>query len=217
MPECDDLAMNGGRPNRSWVLGFIYFALCWIVAVLSGAVHFVGDGPWIDADGGFLLVGLGALGAAGVGYWAVWPRGTETHGRPFRPAAATIFGTVHGVSEGLLYLAIWIGVGTITASNWGRVGAAVAAIAAYNGIWRSFVWDVWVTPLHNVAGWNLRKIVFVHLPVLTLAFTHLTLFESGFVFLAVQIVALVGSAIFMHFPAPRDTIPDAVRSGWRAG
>lgn len=217
MLECHDLAMRDRLPNRSWVLGFVYFAACWIVAVLSGAVRFVGDGPWIDADGGFVLVGLGAIGAAIVGYWAVWPRGTETHGRPLRPVAATVFGIVHGVSEGLLYLVIWIGVGSIAASNWARVGGAVAAIAAYNGLWRTFVWDVWVTPLHNVADWNLRKIVFVHLPVLTLALTHLALFESGFVFLAVQIVALVGSAIFMHFPAPRDTLPAVVRSERTSG
>lgn len=214
MPGCHDLGMHGRRPNRSWLLAFVYFGACWIVAALSGAVGFVGDGPWIEADRGFLLIGLGALGAAAVGYWAVWPQGTENYGRPLRVGAATAFGIVHGVSEGLLYLAIWIGVGSLTASSWARVIGAVAAIAAYNGLWRTFVWDVWVTPPHNLAEWNLRKIGFVHLPVLTLALIHLALFDSGFVFLAVQVVALVGSAIFMRFPAPRDPAPAAARS-WR--
>ena len=77
-------------------------------------------------------------------------------------------------------------------------------IALFNGLWRSFVWDVWVTPEHNDPDWNLRKIVFVHLPVLLLVLTHLSLYQDVALFLGFETVALVGSAFFMRMPWPID-------------
>ena len=148
----------------------MYFVACWTVAGVSGAL----DGALLgDSDSGWSLVlGLVALGVAYVGYWVVWPMGSFTADRELHPAAAAAFGVLHGVSEGALYVAIWFVLDREIDDRVATVVASLLAVAAFNGIWRTFVWDVWVTPPHNVEAWNLRKVAFVHVPVLTLALVH---------------------------------------------
>ncbi len=195
--------LNRHDPQRAWILGLAYFAACWLVAVMAGVSPFLreplGGNPGHPV---FVVLGVAGLLAAAVGYWLIWPRGTYTAGRPLHVVAATGFGVLHGASEGMLYVAIWL-----TLSGWITdpivlVVVTVGAIGVFNGVWRTFVWDVWVTPPHNIVSWNARKVLLVHLPVLTLAVAHLTAFESVAVFLSIQVVALVGAAVHMRLPSP---------------
>lgn len=192
---------NRHEPLRAWLIGGAYFVACWLVAGLAGVLDesLAGDVGGI----GFWLLTLGALPVAYVAYWVVWPLGTYTADRSARPVAASLFGVVHGLSEGILYVAIWLVIDREFEAGSLVVVLSLAAIAVYNGLWRTFVWDVWVTPPHNIEAWNLRKIAFVHVPVLALGLSHLTLYRSVAVFLAIEVIALVGAAVHMRFPAPR--------------
>lgn len=194
---------NRHRPIRSWTLALLYFVACWLVAFAVGTTEMLGD-PFGDRAGEpwFWLLGFAALATAGVGYWVVWPMGTHTSDRVPRPVADVAFGVMHGLSEGMLYLTMWSAIDDRAPSGSTSVVLTLAAVATFNGVWRTFVWDVWVTPPHNVASWNARKVLFVHLPVLALAVVHLTLYESVALFLAVQVVALVGATVHMRYSSP---------------
>ena len=84
------------------------------------------------------------------------------------------------------------------------VAVSFLVIATFTGTWHQFFWDIYVAPIHNIPEWNLRKVLFVHTPNLVLSLSLLTLFGSGSIVVAAQVVALVGSSIFMRFPAPTD-------------
>lgn len=188
---------------RAWSLGLAFFAACWIVAGLAGVSDLLdeplGHGP---VDRAFVALWVVALAAAVVGYWVIWPMGTHTEGRPLRVIAAGVFGVLHGISEGILYVVMWLGIERWVNDPAAVVAATVTVIGVFNGSWRTFVWDVWVTPPHNIESWNARKVLFVHLPVVTLAVVHLTAFGSVAVFLSIQVVALTGAAVHMRFPSP---------------
>ncbi len=83
------------------------------------------------------------------------------------------------------------------------VGVAFGAIATFNTLWRTLLWDVWVTPEHNIQEWNLRKVLWVHAPVLLLVLGHLAVYERAMLFVVFETIALTGSAVRMRFPSPR--------------
>lgn len=195
--------VNRHEPKRAWILGLGYFATCWLLAIVAGVSSLfrepLGDGT---APTALAAAWLFALVAAYLGYWVIWPRGTFTGDRPLHVVAATTFGALHGASEGILYVAVWLQISGRVSEPALLVAATVAVIGVFNVSWRTLVWDVWVTPLHNIVSWNTRKVLFVHLPVLALAVAHLTVFESVLAFLSIQVVALVGATIHMRFPSP---------------
>jgi hypothetical protein len=192
---------------RSWVLALAYFALCWAAAAISGVLELLRDdpfGPGQDArDPWFWLATLTVAGFIARAYWVVWPRGTTTESRAPDRLSSFVFGMLNGVSEGLLYLSAW----HLVVDAWGRsVGtflALLVLVAGFNATWRTLVWDVWVTPIHNIAEWNTRKIARVHAPALFLALGHLMIYEAAVHFVLFETIALTGSAVFMRFPSPR--------------
>ena len=88
--------------------------------------------------------------------------------------------------------------------DWLVVTVAFLVIAAFTGTWHQVFWDVYVAPIHNIEEWNLRKVLIVHTPNLILSLSLLTLFGSGVLVVVAQVIALVGSSVKMHFPAPTD-------------
>lgn len=195
---------NRHQPARSWTIAIVYFAMCWLIAVATGAWTLFETPLGRDAVGrpGFWALWLVVLVSAYVGYWVIWPMGTHTADRPRRPVVGVLFGAAHGVSEGMLYGAFWWVIDQRDVGRAWTIFLTLGAVAAFNGAWRTLVWDVWVTPPHNIDAWNVRKVAFVHLPVLTLSVMHLTTYRSVVVFLSAQIVALVGAAIYMRLPSP---------------
>ena len=79
-----------------------------------------------------------------------------------------------------------------------------AIYSVFAGLWQSRFWDVYVSPVHNIESWNMRKVFVCHTPFLVLALTHLGVYGNGAIFVAWQILALMASAWAMHFPAPGD-------------
>ncbi len=142
-----------------------------------------------------------ALVVVVVGYWVIWPRGTLTHGRPLNLPAVMVFGVAWGVSEGLLFLSVWA-----VADRWLPWGWALAvtmlAVGAFLGLWHALYWDLKVAPEHNIEAWNLRKVLFVHVPNLAVTVPYLATYGSGAVFVGLQAIGLLGATRAMHFPSP---------------
>ena len=151
---------------------------------------------WVLFGAMFLIVG--------VGYWVIWPMGTQTHGRRRSLPASVSFGVLWGASEGVLYVALWSVLRDLVSSDWMVVAAGYLVVSVFKALWHPLFWDVRVSPIHNIESWNVTKILVVHTPNLLVSFTFLTLYEAGGVFVLAQIVAVVGSTVFMRFPSPFD-------------
>ena len=197
---------NRHEPRRAWLIGRIYFVTCWVIAGVSGALALVADQSIVTVaqsrqPGFWILTGITAA-AASIGYWIVWPKGTHTGGRPRRRLPSAVFGLTYGASEGLLYLAVWLIVSRVLGRSPATILVLFIAIAAFNVVWRRIVWDVWVMPAHNIEEWDLRKVLWVHAPVLLLVLSHVTVYQRGLLFVGFEIIALLGSTVHVRFPAP---------------
>jgi hypothetical protein len=197
------------------------FAIWWLSAMLVGRIAPIdpisvafAPGWWSVEPGSQLLwYGLFALmfTVATVGYWFVWPMGTRSHGRPLHRWWGGAFGLVWGLSEALLYVTVWSLIRSIVDSDWTVLASSFVLIALATGGWHQMFWDRYVAPVHNAAEWNVRKVLLVHMPFLFVSLTFITLFESGLLFIAAQVIALIGSSIAMRFPSPFD--PDTLIDG----
>ncbi len=194
--------------KKAWTIAAGWFVVCIATAVVSGALGVVlasppatpgqrGDPTWLAAT---LTVTAYVLFA--YGYY--WPKGTESRGRPLRPAWTLLFGLLWGISQGLLMLSIflWLGRAGLTGAVLGIVMFIV--YSAFAGLWQSRFWDIHVSPPHNIEAWNLRKVLVCHVPFLVLALIHLTVWGNAAIFVGWQVVALLLSSWVMHFPAPGD-------------
>ena len=157
------------------------------------------DLDWLIASGCYLLLVV-------VGYGLVWPQGTVAHGRPLRPAFATLFGLLWGLAQSGLFLSIWLWIGALGLNPWWTAVLAYFGIAAYQGLWHGLFWDIKVSPPHNLRSWNAKKVALVHTPNLLVTVVYLASFgmEVAWVVVLAQTIALLLSAWFMHFPAPLD-------------
>ena len=161
-----------------------YFAVCLAVAV---AVR-----PSLSLEAPVLPV-AGCLLLVLVAYGLVWPLGTVTLGRP-RDGASTAFGLVWGVCEGLLMLSVAVLLG----SAWLSFAVLAAFLGAFHAAW----WDRRVAPVHNIASWDLPKVLLCHVPNLACSLALLAAYDAGGWFVLLQVLALTLSARAMRFPRP---------------
>ncbi len=191
-------------PATAWRRALIYFAVCWLVAWASGALAAL-PGAVLPGDVGWLRWTLLGLVVVIVGYWVIWPKGTLTHGRPLRVWAVLAFGLAWGISEGLLFVSVWTVAERWLPWGW-ALGASLLTIGTFLGVWHAKYWDLKVAPEHNIESWNLRKVLFVHVPNLAVTLPYLATFGSGAVYVGLQTLGLLGATWAMHFPAPSDRI-----------
>jgi hypothetical protein len=187
------------RPDRAWLLAFSYFAVCWTAAWVTGALGRLAA-PTPEGIGWWAWFVVSVVVVV-VGYWVVWPMGTEARGRPRTPMS-WVFGLVWGVSEGLLFLAVQTVVVGWALPVWATVFVTFLVLAGFVGMWHALYWDVEVAPPHNIGAWNLRKVLWVHVPNLAVTLGFLTVYDEAALFVGLQTLALVGSAVAMRFPAP---------------
>lgn len=197
-------------PRNAWRLAFVVFAVYWLgAAAVEGTVE---HGPldllasslpaqW-TSDLMFLATAAAMFVVVGIGYWVIWPLGTETHGRSLNVPAAGGFGVAWGASEGTLYLTLFALVAAATSLRWVQMAVVFIILSGFKAVWHTRFWDIYVSPVHNIEAWNLRKVLFVHTPNLLVSLTFLTVYGVGWLFVAAQVVALVGSTLAMHFPSP---------------
>jgi len=206
---------GGYDAGGAWLRAGGYFSACWALAAFSGALPTILGNPLVSAaeahDPGWILTSGGLMALVVFGYWVVWPLGTLTYGRRLILPDTLIFGLLWGLSEGLVFASVWVTAARLLGIR-GASGVAVTAItvlalSTFIGFWHAKFWDVKVAPEHNIPAWNLRKVLLVHVPNVTLTTAYVTATGSLGVWVVMQTVALVGSALFMRFPSVRRLRP----------
>lgn len=201
--------------GAAWLRAAVYFAGAWALAAATGTVATIRANPIVfpgqTASVWWVVATVVCLVVVVVGYWVIWPRGTEAHGRRVVLPDTLVFGLAWGVSEGLLFASIWVTATRVLGGlPAGRVLVAVATIvliSAWNGFGHALYWDVHVSPEHNIVDWNLTKVMFVHNPNLILTTVYVTTFENLAIWVGLQTIALLGSAVTMPFPTFRAPHP----------
>lgn len=189
--------------KRAWCLAGIYFMVCLALSIVLGvfpalvaipvAAEQLADMRWWA---GLLVV----LAIVIVAYGIVWPIGTQTHGRPQNLPVTLGFGILWGVSEGQLFLCIWAIFQLLLPIGWLVPFASFVAIASFSGLWHSQFWDRYIAPEHNDPAWNIRKILFAHVPSLAATLSFLALTGNALIFVLLQTVALSLSSVAMRMP-----------------
>ena len=193
------------QADRAWLRAGIYFAICFIASWGFGVFKVVTRSPIANAeqvnDPIWIALALACLLVEIVAYYVIWRKGTLTHGRPLTIASTLTFGILWGISEGLLFLTLWAIFELFIPSTTIVAIASFIVISAFLGIWHSQYWDIHVAPEHNIPEWNIRKVLFAHIPNLLITLTFFALYGNATLFIVFQTIALVGSSYFMRFPA----------------
>ena len=190
------------QPIAAWRRAFIYFAICLLLGWWSGALSLIFREPLFTAVSSPLYIPLtiACFAVILIGYGYVWPRGTLTHGRSLNLPMVLLFGLLWGISEGTLFVAVWLIITRWVTAQWLVILLVFLILSTFIGLWHALYWDIYVAPEHNIEEWNLRKVLFAHTPNLILTMTHLTLFQNAGLFVLWQTIALLLSTYFMHFP-----------------
>lgn len=193
-------------PDLAWLRAGIYFCGCWLISAATGVLPTLMQGisPTLGLMWGCALIAM--LSFEYIAYYRVWAVGTKTLDRKKYPLAILAFGLLWGLAEGQLFLSFFA---LAEKLNLGPLWAAVIcyfAIGAYYGPWHRFYWDFQVAPEHNIAEWNVKKVVFVHTPNIIFSLAFLVYFKDPLSFIALQCFCLIGACYTMHFPSPRDKI-----------
>lgn len=188
----------------AWLRGSLYFAVCFLISWSTGILQTLLTTPLLTPENlqnpTWIAFTLLCFVVIFVGYFIIWPKGTLTHGRELSWTAVLIFGLLWGVSEGQFFASIWSFFSQMLSPKWAVVLAAFSVISTFTGLWHALYWDIYVAPEHNIAAWNLKKVLFAHIPNISLSLIYLTLFESVGIFVLLQTIALLASTYFMCFP-----------------
>ncbi len=202
-------------PKAAWLRAFAYFSFAWAFAAASGTIDTLARNPLVfdgqRDDVVWVLSTVVVFAVIIVGYWIVWPIGTEAHGRRIVLPDTVVFGLCWGVSEGMIYGSVWLLAHRALDGLWGGpVWVALAVIvimSIFSGVGHATYWDVHVSPEHNIIDWNMRKVAFVHNPNLILCTIYVTWGENLGLYVGLEALALLGSTVFMPFPTFRRPHP----------
>jgi NAD(P)-dependent dehydrogenase (short-subunit alcohol dehydrogenase family) len=202
-------------PKAAWLRAFAYFSFAWAFAAASGTIDTLARNPlvfedqWDDAV--WVISTVVVFAVIIVGYWIVWPIGTQAHGRKIVIPDTVVFGVCWGVSEGLVYGSVWLLAHRALDDLWaGPVWVALVVIivmSIFSGVGHATYWDVHVSPEHNIIDWNMRKVALVHNPNLVLCTIYVTWGENLGIYVMLEALALLGSTLFMPFPTFRRPLP----------
>lgn len=198
------MSTNAYRPRSAWLRAVIYFVVCFMIAHFTGALALALNQPLASAenlhDVRWILFTLLCVAVEVWGYVYLWPRGTLTHGRQLYWSVVFTFGLLWGLSEGFLFLSVFV-----LTSQWITSKLLVwiisfSVISTFLGLWHQFYWDIYVAPEHNILEWNIKKVLYAHIPNIVITLTYLSLYGNAGIFVLCQTFALVASTYFMHFP-----------------
>lgn len=195
-------------PRLAWLRAGLYFCaallLSWSLGVLHGllAAPLVAPEQWRNPYWAAYTLAYALF--LWFAYMVLWPRGTFTDGRKRHPLIATGYGLAWGLCHGQVFLCFWAlaertGLGSfwVAALSW-------LLLSGYNFAYHQFFWDVHVSPPHNHAAWNAKKVLFCHAPNLLLGLAWLAIWGNFGLWLLFQTGCLLASAHHMRFPAWHD-------------
>jgi len=192
----------------AWLRVLLYGCASTILAIVTGVFALVFTSPLTTAtqlaDAAWLAFAAACLAVELVAYGVVWRAGTRSYGRARHLRSIALVGVLWGLSEAQVFLSIWAIVESFVSDRLLIVVISFVLIASFKGLWQSLYWDVRVSPPHNLPEWNLRKVLFAHVPNLLITLTYLAVTGSAAMFVAFQVVAILISAYVMRFPAWAD-------------
>jgi hypothetical protein len=83
---------------------------------------------------------------------------------------------------------------------WARWIAGYALLSAFMGLWQDLYWDVWVVPEHDTPRSLKLKVIYSHVPNMTICLTYLAIYDNQWIFMILQTMALTGASIFLRWP-----------------
>ena len=198
------MSTNTYDPRSAWLRAVIYFVICFAIAHFTGALALVLSQPLASADNlhdvRWVLFTLLCIAVEVWSYVYLWPRGTLTHGRQLYWSVVLTFGLLWGLSEGLLFLSVFVLTSQWIASKLLVWIISFSVISTFLGLWHQFYWDIYVAPEHNILEWNIKKVLYAHIPNIVITLTYLSLYGNAGIFVLCQTFALVASTYFMRFP-----------------
>ena len=192
-------------PLLAWQRAGLYFCagliLSWNLGVLQSLLaaplvteEQLASLPWITYTLFYLVV-------LWVGYMIYWPKGTFTDGRRAHPLITSAYGIAWGLCHGQVFLSAWA-LAEMTGLNAYWVAAITyLMLSGYNFAFHQFFWDIKVSPPHNYAAWNMKKVQYCHAPNLLLGLAWLAIWGNFGLWLLLQTACLLASSHAMRFPA----------------
>lgn len=193
-------------PKIAWLRAGIYFCCCYLLSYWSGTMELLVTSPVARleqlSDPGWLLFTAGVYLFIFVAYSGVWSYFTPVFERKSNRLVSAVFGFLWGSSSGQLFLSIWLLVGKAGMPEWGTWVVTFLILGAWQPNWHSIYWDHYIAPEHDTPMTQKIKALGCHIPNLAIGLTHLTLYDSYFVFVSAQVIACMSAALGMRYPAP---------------
>lgn len=203
--------ITGYSPRLAWIRGGIYFTSGFILSILTGVLPALISKPIATSEQvSNLYWWLFTFLCCSVIYFAyfyLWPRGTLTHGRELHLPQVLFFGLFWGLGEGQVFLSAWAVTEKFISNVWLTALITFLIVGTFKGLWQSQYWDIHVAPEHNIPEWNLKKVLFGHIPNLICTLSYLAVFGNALIFLLLQTSGLMYMAYRMRFPAWNDDRP----------
>jgi hypothetical protein len=197
--------ITGYSPRLAWIRGGIYFTSGFVLSILTGVLPALVSKPIANFDQvsnlywwlfTFLCVGIIYFA-----YFYLWPRGTLTHGRELHIPQVLFFGLFWGLGEGQVFLSAWAVTEKFVSNVWLTALVTFLIVGTFKGVWQSQYWDIHVAPEHNIPEWNLKKVLFGHIPNLICTLSYLAVFGNALIFLLLQTAGLMYMTYRMRFPS----------------
>jgi hypothetical protein len=200
--------ITGYSPHLAWIRGGLYFTSGFILSILTGVLPALLSKPVAtDEQLSNLYWWLFTFLCVDVIYFAyfyLWPRGTLTHGRELHLPQVLFFGLFWGLGEGQVLLSAWAVTEKLISNVWLTALVTFLIVSTFKGLWQSQYWDINVAPEHNIPEWNLKKVLFGHIPNLICTLSYLAVFGNALIFLLLQTAGLMYMTYRMRFPAWTD-------------
>lgn len=200
--------ITGYSPRLAWIRGGIYFTSGFVLSILTGVLPALVSKPIANFDQVsnlyWWLFTLLCIGVIYFAYFYLWPRGTITHGRELHLPQVLFFGLFWGLGEGQVILSAWAVTEKFVSNVWLTALVTFLIVGTFKGVWQSQYWDIHVAPEHNIPEWNLKKVLFGHIPNLICTLSYLAVFGNALFFLLLQTAGLMYMTYRMRFPVWTD-------------
>jgi len=191
-------------PRLAWMRAGLYFSFAFVFSWCAGVFKTVVNSPLASPeylqDPGWIAFTALCFAVVIWAYVFWWPRGTLTHGRKRYFIPTALFGSLWGISVGLIHLSVFAIVEEFGFARWITALIVYFLLSAYSLNIQLGWWDIYVSPPHNIRATNSMKVMFAHTPFLICALAYFTIYGNGGIYVLLTGFAMAASAVAMRFP-----------------
>lgn len=201
-----NLPISIWKPGAAWNRAFIYFSLCNIIIVASGALEKIIFQPIFTLteirNPIWILYCLLSFIYIFFAYWVLWSRMTLTFNRKYYLGPEIVFGFIWGFCTGGILVSIYHLWRLTGVTGWLLYLISFSSMGLWQYFIQDYFWDVYVSPEHDTPKSIRLKTLVCHIPNIAITLGFLTLWNNYVIFIILQTFALLASTIFQKFPAP---------------